>query len=89
MQKQCHLCERSDVIARGLCHRCYQRLLWRKKNNPDTWGGWPFRRERLELGDECAYCTGEPYARDLCRKHYRRLSRRGLLEVRVTEGSRR
>lgn len=35
------------------------------------------------VGDECAYCTGEPYARDLCRKHYRRLRRRGLLEVRL------
>lgn len=72
----CHFgCEVERLIARGLCHRCYQRLLWRKKNNPDTWGGWPTQRVR-KAAPHCMWCLEPHYAKGLCRNHYRRVRRR-------------
>lgn len=66
------------AVARGLCHRHYQKYAWRKKHNPDTWEGWPYERLfRQAQRGRCELCPKKSYARGLCRPHYKYLGRRG------------
>lgn len=83
MQKQCHLCESTTLLARGLCRLHYVRLQQRKLRNPDTWEGWPFSRIRGLQRATCDYCMRKPKARSLCDVHYALLRRRGMLDVRL------
>lgn len=86
MQKQCHLCESTNIRARGLCPTHYQRLWQRMWRAPDTSDGWPYEGPYRKRGLKCEYCHRSAHARGLCNIHYCRLRRRGMLEVRISEG---